>query len=171
MYIALNPFASCVITSPPWHERLARAGLFYATYHWSQGLLKIAPWDFGDPCYQGLLFTVSFFLKIDSWKSKVLTDVLSALLILTFANSRLYIAPSVGPPVLYWETYRQRPLDAVCRDRDIPPSQETNHGRSIHSSFLSVGPLTWIAPYETRIHCHFRCLAIKTPDLKPFSYC
>ena len=133
---SLNPFASCVLTSPPWHERLARAGLFYATYHWSQWLLKITPWDFGDPCYQGLLFTVSFFLKIDSWKSKVLTDVLSALLILTFASSRLYIAPSVGPPVLYWETYRQRPLDAVCRDRDIPPSQETSHGRSIHSLFF-----------------------------------
>ena len=126
---SLNPFASCVLTSPPWHERLARAGLFYAIYHWSQWPLKITPWDFGDPCYQGMLFTLSFFLKIGSWKSKVLTDVLSALLILTFANSRLYIAPSVGPPVLYWGTYRQRPLDAVCRDKDIPPSQETNHGR------------------------------------------
>ena len=154
-----------------WHERLARAGSFYATYHWSQWLLKITPWGFLGPHYWGLFFTVPFFLKTDSWHSKVLTDVVSALLIVSLASSRLYIAPSVGPPVLYWETYRQRPLDAVCRDRDIPPSQETSHGRSIHSSFLSVGPLTWIAPYETRIHCHFRYLAIKTPGLKPFSYC
>ena len=125
-----NTWPLCFMCShiTTWHERLARAGSFYATYHWSQWLLKITPWGFLGLHYWSLFFAVPFFLKTDSWHSKVLTDVVSALLIVSLASSRLYIAPSVGPPVLYWETYRQRPLDPVCRDRDIPPSQETNHG-------------------------------------------
>ena len=118
---SLDLFGSCCLTSPPDMRGCLGRDLSYATHHWNQRFLQVTPWDFRDPCYQGLLLTVSFDLKTDSWHSKVLTGVVSALLIVSLVSTGLNIKPSVRHlPVPYWQTDRQPLSDAVSRDSNIP---------------------------------------------------